>query len=123
VLSCGLVAEHRSKAEAFALVRGGVVGATGFEPVTSSVSANTGNRCARGRFPRSASTVEAEGKRSLEVKGNALFRHSTLPLLHARRSSSSAHESSFEAVHPASEGGRAELYLMTDDVAATVAAL
>jgi hypothetical protein len=34
------VAEHRSKAEAFALVRGGVVGATGFEPVTSSVSAN-----------------------------------------------------------------------------------
>jgi hypothetical protein len=26
------------------------------------------------------------------------------------------------AVHPASEGGRAELYLMTDDVAATVAA-
>ena len=27
------------------------------------------------------------------------------------------------AVHPASEGGRAELYLMTDDVAATVADL
>jgi uncharacterized glyoxalase superfamily protein PhnB len=27
------------------------------------------------------------------------------------------------AVHPAAEGGRAELYLMTDDVAATVAAL
>jgi hypothetical protein len=27
------------------------------------------------------------------------------------------------AVHPAEEGGRAELYLMTDDVAATVAAL
>jgi hypothetical protein len=27
------------------------------------------------------------------------------------------------AVHPASEGGRTELYLMTDDVAATVAAL
>jgi hypothetical protein len=27
------------------------------------------------------------------------------------------------AVHPATEGGRAELYLMTDDVAATVAAL
>src|SRR5215204_1697556 len=27
------------------------------------------------------------------------------------------------AVHPADEGGRAELYLMTDDLAATVAAL
>jgi len=27
------------------------------------------------------------------------------------------------AVHPAAEGGRAELYLMTDDLAATVAAL
>ena len=27
------------------------------------------------------------------------------------------------AVHPAEEGGRAELYLMADDVAATVAAL
>ncbi|MET0227662.1 MAG: VOC family protein [Actinomycetes bacterium] len=27
------------------------------------------------------------------------------------------------AVHPAEKGGRAELYLMTDDVAATVAAL
>ncbi|MET0150073.1 MAG: VOC family protein [Acidimicrobiales bacterium] len=27
------------------------------------------------------------------------------------------------AVHPAEQGGRAELYLMTDDVAATVAAL
>jgi hypothetical protein len=27
------------------------------------------------------------------------------------------------AVHPAEEGGRAELYLMTDDVAATVASL
>jgi uncharacterized glyoxalase superfamily protein PhnB len=27
------------------------------------------------------------------------------------------------AVHPAAEGGRAELYLMADDVAATVAAL
>ena len=27
------------------------------------------------------------------------------------------------AVHPAEEGGRAELYLMTDDVAATVTAL
>ena len=27
------------------------------------------------------------------------------------------------AVHPATEGGRAELYLMTDDIAATVTAL
>jgi hypothetical protein len=59
-----------------------LVGATGFEPVTSSVSANTGNRCARRRSPRSAPTVDAEGKRSVDVQGNALFGHSTLPLLH-----------------------------------------
>ena len=38
VLSCGLAAE-RDKAEAFPLVKAYVVGATGFEPVTSSVSA------------------------------------------------------------------------------------
>ncbi len=35
----------------------------------------TGNRCATPRSPRSAPTVEAEGKRSLDVKGNALSRH------------------------------------------------
>jgi hypothetical protein len=120
-------------------------------------------------------------------KGNALFRHSTLPLLHLLLTFG-AHESLYEAirrldvpytsaghrkdaamingahailysddadatratlakvlgtrsvdagggwlifalppaeiaVHPAERGGRAELYLMTDDVAATVAAL
>jgi hypothetical protein len=32
-----------------------------------------GNRCARRRSPRSPPTVDAEGKRSLDVKGNALF--------------------------------------------------
>src|SRR5215218_1389576 len=32
-------------------------------------------RCATRRSPRSRSTVDAEGKRSLDVKGNALFRH------------------------------------------------
>jgi hypothetical protein len=45
----------------------------GFEPVTSSVSAKPGNRCARSRSPRSPATVDPEGKRSLDVKGNALF--------------------------------------------------
>src|SRR5215212_8437519 len=34
---------------------------------------NLGNRCATRRFPRSAPTVAAKGKRSLAVKGNALF--------------------------------------------------
>jgi hypothetical protein len=41
---------------------------------------NGGNRCARSRSPRSLPTVEAEGKRSLGVQGNALFRH-PLPTL------------------------------------------
>jgi hypothetical protein len=50
-----------------------LVGATGFEPVTSSVSANTRNRCARRRSPRSPPTVDAQGKRSLDGQGNALF--------------------------------------------------
>src|SRR5215217_1654462 len=36
---------------------------------------NTGNRCARSRSPRSPPTIDAEGKRSLDVQGNALFRH------------------------------------------------
>jgi hypothetical protein len=59
---------------AFPLVRALWVGATGFEPVTPSVSESGGNRCARSRSPRSPSTVEAVGKRSLDVQGNALFR-------------------------------------------------
>jgi hypothetical protein len=42
VLSSGLAAERKDKSEAFALVRRLMVGATGFEPVTSSVSANNG---------------------------------------------------------------------------------
>jgi hypothetical protein len=53
---------------------------------------NGGNRCARRRSPRSPPTVDAEGKRSLDVKGNALFRHSTLPLMHVLVASG-AHES------------------------------
>src|SRR5215203_232414 len=36
---------------------------------------NTGNRCATRRSPRSAPTVDAEGKRSLGVQLNALFRY------------------------------------------------
>jgi hypothetical protein len=59
---------------------------------------NTGNRCARCRSPRSAPTVEAEGKRSPDIKGNALFRHSTLPLLHVLLTAG-AFESLCEAVH------------------------
>ena len=65
----------RAKRAAEALVRRGVVGAGGVEPPSSFVSANTGNRCARRRSPRSSPTVEAEGKRSLDVQLNALFRH------------------------------------------------
>src|SRR5215207_9163455 len=61
ILACKSPAQHA------------VVGATGFEPVTSSVSANTGNRCARRRSPRSPATVDPEGKRSVDVQGNALF--------------------------------------------------
>jgi hypothetical protein len=57
------------------LLKVGAVGAGGVEPPSSSVSANTGDRCARSRSPRSAPTVDAEGKRSLDVKGNALFQH------------------------------------------------
>ena len=58
------------------------MGAGGVEPPSSSVSANTGNAVLDAVPPRSGPTVEAEGKRSLDVKRNALFRHSTLPLLH-----------------------------------------
>jgi hypothetical protein len=83
---------------AFPLVRALPVGATGFEPVTPSVSANPGNRCATRRSPRSAPTVDVRGKRSLDVKANALFRHSTQPLLHVLLTSG-AHESLYEAIH------------------------
>jgi hypothetical protein len=38
VVSGRLATEHEDEAEAFPLVRAYVVGATGFEPVTSSVS-------------------------------------------------------------------------------------
>jgi hypothetical protein len=48
------------------------VGATGFEPVTSSVSETTGNRCAPGRSPRSPSTVDGEVKCSLGVQLSGL---------------------------------------------------
>ena len=37
---------------------------------------NPGNRCANRRSPRSDPTVDAEGKRSLDVQLNALFAHS-----------------------------------------------
>jgi hypothetical protein len=58
---------------AFPLVRGHMVGATGFEPVTSSVSETTGNRCAEARFPRSRPTVGAEVKCSLGVQLRVLL--------------------------------------------------
>jgi hypothetical protein len=57
-----------------------VVGATAFEPVTPSVSANTGNRCARRRSPRSPPTEEAEGKRS--CKGLRCLIYTEVPGLH-----------------------------------------
>ena len=41
----------------------------------TSVSANPGNRCATRRSPRWCPTVDAEGKRSLGVQLNVLFRH------------------------------------------------
>ena len=74
-----------------AQLKEGVVGATGFEPPSSSVSASTGNRCARRRYARSLPTVSAEGKRSVDVQGNALFHNSnsacTGRSLHLQRSS------------------------------------
>jgi hypothetical protein len=39
-------------------------------------------RTARSRSPRSPPTVEAEGKRSLDVKGNALFFAHLRPAYH-----------------------------------------
>jgi hypothetical protein len=58
---------------------------------------NGGNRCARGRSPRSAPTVEAEGKRSVDVQGNALFGTPTPPL-HVLLTSG-VHQSLYEAIH------------------------
>jgi len=49
------------------------VGATGFEPVTSSVSETTGNRCASRRCCRSRRTVGLEVKCSHAVQLSALF--------------------------------------------------
>jgi hypothetical protein len=70
-----------------ALLRAGVVGAGGVEPPSSSVSANTGNRCTTARFPRSRSTVGTAVKCS-----HAALRASVMP----RRSSPppAAHQSS-----------------------------
>src|SRR4029453_18392683 len=52
---------------------------------------NGGNRCARSRSRRSPPTVDPEGKRSIDVKGNALFHSSnsacTGRSLHLQRSS------------------------------------
>jgi hypothetical protein len=76
-----------------------LVGATGFEPVTLPCQQNPGNRGARSRSPRSAPAVDAQGKCSLDVQLNALFRTATLPLLHARRSTFHAHEQLCEAIH------------------------
>src|SRR4029453_8563612 len=51
-----------------------------------------GNRCATRGSPRSGRTVDAVGKRSLGVQGNALFGRSTVPLVHVLLASG-AHES------------------------------
>jgi hypothetical protein len=66
----------------FPLVSVLLVGATGFEPVTSSVSAKPREPLCYTPFSQVGPDLDAKGKRSLDVKGNALFRHSTLPLLH-----------------------------------------
>jgi hypothetical protein len=52
-----------------------MVGATRFEPVTSSLVSNPGSRCARSRSPRSGPTVDGEGERSLGVQADAVLRH------------------------------------------------
>ena len=57
------------------------MGATGFGPVTRSVSATAGKRCAIGRSPRSPSTVEAVGNALLTFRETLAFDPSTLPLL------------------------------------------
>jgi hypothetical protein len=60
-----------TKRSAEALLRQGVVGATGFEPVTPSVSANHREpRCYR-PFSRSSPTVESEGN-ALSVSSKTL---------------------------------------------------
>ena len=97
---------------AFPLIRPYVVGATGFEPVTSSVSANTGNRCARRRSPRSPPTVDPQGKRSLDVKGNALFSNRLPTLGHHYITPSScgyAADRSVETQAPSSRPARRRL--------------
>ena len=180
-------AVRRERPTAFPLVRAVLVGATGIEPVTSSVSAKHREALCQEPSSQVAADRRCGRERSGAVKGNALFRHSPPPLLHMLPTSG-AHESLYEAihrldvpyprsghrkdaalingahaipysdaadatratlakilgtrsvdagggwlifalppaeiaVHPATEGGGAELYLMTDDVAATVAAL
>ena len=52
---------------------------------------NTGNRCAKRRLCRSPPTVEVEGKRSLDVKGNALFDHPPGPVAREALASSFGH--------------------------------
>jgi hypothetical protein len=52
----------------------GVVGAGGVDLRPLPCQQNTRNRCARRCSRRSASTVDAQGKRSLGDQGNALFR-------------------------------------------------
>jgi hypothetical protein len=49
---------------------------------------NGGNRCARRHSPRSGPTVDAEGKRSVGVQGNALFRRVDSPAVRCIASTS-----------------------------------
>jgi hypothetical protein len=67
------------------LVRALLVGATGFEPVTPSVSANRGNRCATRHSPRSPRAVDAEVKCSLDVQLRTLVLTLVLAALCAGR--------------------------------------
>jgi hypothetical protein len=54
-----------------------LVGATGFEPVTSSVSAKHRKPLCSTPFSQVAANRSAEGKRSVDVQGNALFHNSS----------------------------------------------
>jgi hypothetical protein len=104
--SVSLQAGRRARIERVCAGQRGAVGAGGVEPPSSSVSANTGNRCAKSRSPRSAPTVDAEGKRSLDVQGNALFDPSSSAV--AARITSTLHDllsRSTSIQQPARDGG------------------
>ena len=64
-----------------------VVGATGFEPVTSSVSAKSTEPLCEARFPRSRSTVGPEVKSSVRAPALILDLTCSLPSPHSTKTS------------------------------------